>query len=68
MSTGFCVAMTMKGLGTACGLPSTVTLRSSMTSSSADWVLGEARLISSPRTMFANTGPGWNSKAPLCWL
>src|SRR5438552_12471344 len=32
---------------------STVTWRSSMASSSADWVLGEARLISSPRTMLA---------------
>ena len=43
--------------------PSTVTCRSSMHSSSAAWVFGEARLISSPTTMFANTGPGLNSKS-----
>jgi hypothetical protein len=30
-----------------------------MASSRADWVLGVARLISSARTMLANTGPGW---------
>ncbi len=34
-----------------------------MASSRADWDLGEARLISSARTMLAKTGPGWNSKA-----
>jgi hypothetical protein len=34
-----------------------------MTSSSADWVLGEARLISSAMTTLANTGPGRNSSA-----
>ncbi len=43
---------------------STVTWPSAMASSSADWVLGEARLISSPSTMGANTGPGRNSKQP----
>ena len=42
-------------------MPSTVTWRSSMASSSDDCVFGEARLISSPRTMLANTGPGRNS-------
>ena len=47
MSTGFWVAMTMNGRGTGWGVPSTVTRRSSMTSSSADWVFGDARLISS---------------------
>ena len=60
-SIGFWVAMTMKGSGTWCVTPSTVTCPSSITSSRADWVLGEARLISSARTMLANTGPGWNS-------
>ena len=49
-------------------VPSTVTWRSSMHSSSADWVLGEARLISSPSTMLANTGPGLNSKSRRSWL
>ena len=43
-------------------VPSTVTCRSSIDSSNADWVFGDARLISSPTTMFAKTGPGLNSK------
>ncbi len=42
--------------------PSTVTCRSSMDSSRADWVFGGVRLISSPRTMLAKIGPGRNSK------
>ena len=42
-------------------MPSTVTWFSAMASSSADWVFGEARLISSPSTMDAKTGPGRNS-------
>ena len=50
------------------GTPSTVTVRSSITSSSADWVFGDARLISSAMTMLANTGPGWNSKPRVAWL
>ena len=47
---------------------STVTWRSSMHSSNADWVLGEARLISSPTTMLANTPPGRNSNSRVFWL
>ena len=39
-----------------------------MHSSSADWVFGEARLISSPSTTLANTAPGRNSKSPRSWL
>ena len=39
-----------------------------MHSSSADCVFGEARLISSPSTMLANTAPGRNSKLRLSWL
>ena len=39
-----------------------------MHSSSADWVFGDARLISSPTTMFANTGPGLNSNSRRSWL
>ena len=37
-----------------------------MASSMADWVFGEARLISSPSTMAAKIGPGRNSNVP-CW-
>ena len=49
-------------------MPSTVTWRSSMHSSSADWVLGEARLISSPTTMLAKIAPGLNSNSRVSWL
>lgn len=64
---GFWVAMTMNGRPTEWGWPSTVTRPSSITSSSADWVLGEARLISSASTIEWKIGPGWNSNVPLCW-
>jgi hypothetical protein len=49
-------------------LLSTVTCRSSMHSSIADWVLGEARLISSPMTRLANTPPGRKVKARVSGL
>ena len=39
-----------------------------MHSSRADWVLGEARLISSPTTMLAKTPPGRNSNWRVSWL
>ena len=39
-------------------MPSTLTWRSSIDSSNADWVFGEARLISSPTTMLAKMPPG----------
>ena len=68
ISTGFWVATTRNGDGTGCRTPSTVTVRSSITSSSADWVFGDARLISSAMTMLAKTGPGWNSKSRVAWL
>ena len=55
----------MNGRGTGYGTESTVTCRSSITSSSADWVFGEARLISSASTMLANTAPGRNSNSRL---
>ena len=55
----------MNGRPTGCGSPSTVTRPSSITSSSADCVLGEARLISSASTMVWKIGPGWNSKVVL---
>ncbi len=48
--------------------PSTVTCCSAIASSSADCVFGIARLISSTRTTFANTGPGRNSKSRSRWL
>ena len=62
-SIGFWVAMTMNGAGKGRVTPSTVTWRSSMASSSADWVFGVARLISSVRTTCAMTGPGRNSNS-----
>ena len=68
ISIGFCVAITMNGLCSRYVTPSTVTWRSSMHSNSADWVFGEARLISSPTTMFAKTGPGLNSNSRRSWL
>ena len=64
---GFWVAITMNGGPTGWATPSTVTRPSSITSSSADWVLGEARLISSASTIVGKIGPGWNSKVPFCW-
>ena len=66
-SIGFWVAITMNGCGTSCETPSTVTRPSSITSSRADWVLGEARLISSASTRWWNTGPGRNVNCDRCW-
>ena len=66
-SIGFWVAITMNGRPTGCGVPSTVTRPSSMTSSSADWVFGEARLISSASTIVAKIGPLWKVNCPLRW-
>src|SRR5690606_17925062 len=57
----------MKGVGTARATPSTVTRPSSMTSSSADCVFGEARLISSASTTEAKIGPSWNSNSRFSW-
>ena len=68
ISIGFWVATTMNGRGRSCVVPSTLTRRSSMASSSADWVLGEARLISSPITMLAKMPPGLNSNSRESWL
>src|SRR6266702_5657814 len=48
--------------------PSTVTCRSSMASSSAAWVFGGVRLISSASRRLVNTGPSRKRKEPsLCW-
>jgi len=48
--------------------PSTETWPSAITSSSADWVRGEARLISSASRIEVNTGPALNSKVCSFWL
>ena len=66
-SIGFCVAMTMNGGSSGYVTPSTDTCRSSMHSSSAAWVFGEARFTSSTRRRFANTGPGRNSNSFCRW-
>ena len=47
----------MNGAGSGCGLPSTLTCRSSIASSSADWVFGGVRLISSASSRLVKTGP-----------
>src|SRR5437867_2832030 len=60
--------MTMKGRTRWCVVPSIVTWFSCMHSSSAACVFGEARLISSTRSRFANTGPGLNSNSFERWL
>jgi hypothetical protein len=48
-------------------MPSIVTCRSCIASSSAACVFGGARLISSARRRFAKIGPGRNSNSPLRW-
>ena len=57
----------MKGRPVSWATPSTVTRDSSMTSKSADWVLGEARLISSASTIEAKIGPLWKFHSPVFW-
>ena len=61
---GFWVAATMNGSGSGRVTPSAETWRSSIASSSADWVFGGVRLISSASRMFVNTGPSRNAKSP----
>ena len=63
-SIGFWVANTVKLSGSACEVPSTVTRRSCIASSSAAWVLAGARLISSPSTRSPKIGPGRKLKLP----
>ena len=50
--------------GSGCVSPSTETWRSCIASSSADWVRGVARLISSTSTTLVKTGPGTKRKSP----
>jgi hypothetical protein len=45
-------------------VPSTVTCASLIASSRADWVRGEARLISSASSTCVKIGPLWNEKEP----
>ena len=56
-SIGFWVAMTMKGAGSGREMPSTVTCRSCIASSSALCVFAGARLISSAKRSCAKMGP-----------
>src|SRR5919197_2157996 len=67
-SSGFCGAITMNGRASSYVTPSIVTCCSCMHSSSAAWVFGEARLISSTSRRLANTGPGRNSNSFERWL
>jgi hypothetical protein len=67
MSIGFWVATIMNGDSSGRVTPSTVTCASAIASSRADWVFGLVRLISSPMTTFANTGPGENRNVPDDW-
>ncbi len=55
----------MNGSGNGRGLPSTLTWRSSIASSSAACVLGGVRLISSASSRLVNTGPEWNSNSAV---
>ena len=48
----------MNGEASTCVLPSTEMLRSLMASEQGIWLRGVARLISSARTIWANSGPG----------
>ena len=61
-STGFWVATTKNASESGWRSPSSVTWRSSIASSSAAWVLGGVRLISSASRKSVNTGPRerWN--------
>ena len=57
--------MTRNGAASGRVWPSIVTCRSAIASSSADCVLGGARLISSASSRLVKTGPGRNSNSAL---
>ena len=59
-SIGFWVAITKNGSGSGNVFCPTVTSRSCIACSSAAWVLGGVRLISSARMMFEKIGPSTN--------
>jgi len=67
-STGFCVAITTNGGGKGYVRPSMEACPSLMASSRLDCVLGDARLISSPRRMLVKIGPFLNVKLPSLGL
>ena len=62
---GLSVASTTNGLGSGRVTPSTLTWPSAMASSSAAWVLGGVRLISSASSRPVNTGPGRKAGSPV---
>ena len=64
LPNGFCVATRKNGSGSGCVTPSTVTWRSSIGSSSAACVRGDARFTSSTSTTLAKIGPGRKSHSP----
>jgi hypothetical protein len=64
-STGFWVATTTNGSGSARATPSTDTWRSSIASSNEAWVFGGVRLISSAISRLVNTGPGRKENSAL---
>ena len=61
------MASTWNGLGSAKVSPSTVTCPSCIASSSADWVLGGVRLISSASSSPVNSGPLRKVNSWLRW-
>src|SRR5579871_614298 len=58
----------MNGRGSEWHRPSIVTWLSFIASSSADWVFGVVRLISSAKRKLLKIGPGLNSKTSECAL
>ena len=58
-----------RACGSLCVWPAKVTERSCIASSSADWVFGGARLISSASSTWVNTGPCWkrNTRWRVAW-
>ncbi len=66
-STGFAVASTWNGASSANVWPSTVIWRSCIASSSAAWVFGGVRLISSASSRPVNSGPRRNTNSPVRW-
>ena len=64
-SIGFCVASTRKGFGSAYVSSPIVTWRSCIASRRADCTFAGARLISSARRRFVNTGPFFGVNSPV---
>ena len=66
-SIGLAVASTWNGGRSGYVVPSTLTCFSCMASSSAAWVFGGVRLISSASSRLVKTGPGRNWKSAVDW-